>query len=131
MTATQLSTHPVHLGLGATAEKEPAFTGEMEWYAGYIERHAKDGADARLMAMHDFSTSWDVWEMHPKGEEVVLCTAGRIVLIQEVDGKEVRTELLPGEYAINPRGVWHTADVECHATCIFVTAGEGTEHRPR
>ncbi len=33
----------VHLGLGATAVAQPAFTG-MDWYADYITRHGEDGA---------------------------------------------------------------------------------------
>ena len=37
----------------------------------------------------------------------------------------------PGEAVINPRGVWHTADVEDPATVLFITAGAGTENRPR
>ena len=32
MTATNINVHPIHLGLGATAEIEPEFTGGMEWY---------------------------------------------------------------------------------------------------
>jgi hypothetical protein len=28
-----------------------------------------------------------------------------------IDGKEIRTTLRPGEYAIKAPGVWHTADV--------------------
>jgi quercetin dioxygenase-like cupin family protein len=39
--------------------------------------------------------------------------------------------LQPGEYAINPPGAWHTADVDGRATALFVTAGMGTQHRPR
>ena len=27
----RLDVHPIHLGLGATAEVEPEFTGEMSW----------------------------------------------------------------------------------------------------
>lgn len=109
---------------------EPAFTG-MDWYAGYGARHADDGKEGRLVSMHTFETSWDSWEMHPEGGEVVLCTAGTITLVQEVDGREVRTTLQPGEYAINDPGVWHTADVEGSATAVFITAGMGTQHRPR
>ena len=83
------------------------------------------------MALHTFDGPWNAWEVHPKGSEVVLCTAGEVTLIQELDGKPVRTTLHPGEYAINPPGVWHTADVTQRATAIFITAGTGTEHRPR
>jgi quercetin dioxygenase-like cupin family protein len=69
--------------------------------------------------------------MHPQGSEVVLCTAGEITLVQEIDGRHVRTTLRPGEYAINAPGVWHTADVEHEATAVFITAGIGTQNRPR
>ena len=130
--ATSISTHPIHLGLGATAEIEPAFTGEMQWYEGYIERHGSDGAEGRLVTMASFDQSWDVWEMHPLGSEVVLCTAGSITLHQEhADGSTASVTLTEGEYAVNPPGTWHTADVDATATALFITAGAGTEHRPR
>lgn len=126
-----LSKHPIHLGLGATAVREPEHTGDMEWYEAYGARHADDGAEGRLVAMHTFSEPWTMWEVHPKGHEVVLCTAGEICLVQEIDGEERRTLLRPGEYAINDPGVWHTADVSGTATAVFITAGLGTQHRPR
>ena len=126
-----LSSHPLHLGLGATALPQPLFTGEMDWYQGYGERNGGDGIEGRLVSMHTFSESWDVWEMHPKGSEVVLCTAGSIELVQEIDGAEVMTTLAAGEYAINEPGTWHTANVDDSATAVFITAGVGTEHRAR
>jgi quercetin dioxygenase-like cupin family protein len=70
--------------------------------------------------------------MHPNGTEVVVCTAGRMVLTQELaDGRRETVALEPGEYAINPPGVWHTADVDGEATALFITPGIGTQHRPR
>ena len=54
-----------------------------------------------------------------------------MTLIQEIGSDTVRTTLKPGEYAINPPGVWHTADVPEHATAFFITAGAGTENRAR
>jgi quercetin dioxygenase-like cupin family protein len=132
MKAMSLEQHPVHLGLGATASVEPAFTGEMAWYDGYQQRHNGDGKEARLVSMHQFDTSWDSWEMHPFGHEVVVCVAGQITLLQEdADGKITSLSLQPGQYAINPPGVWHTADVAVPATALFITAGYGTEGRPR
>lgn len=131
--ATSLTTHPIHLGLGATAVAEPEFTGSPDWYAGYGQRHDEtDGVEARLVSMHTFTGPWDVWEMHPLGSEVVLCTAGEMTLHQEhADGSTATVTLRAGEYAINPPGTWHTADVEGEATGVFITAGMGTEHRPR
>lgn len=126
-----LAATPLHLGLGASAVVEPEFTG-MEWYAGYVERHAADGAEGRLVSLHTFSESWDSWECHPEGAEVVACTAGSITLIQEYpDGRMETVTLGPGQCAINAPGVWHTADVAGPATVLFITAGQGTRHRPR
>ena len=127
----RLSDFPVHLGVGATAVSEPEFTGDLAWYAAYSARHERDGREARLVSMFTFDAPWDMWEMHPQGGEVVVCTAGELTLIQEVDGREVRTTLRPGEYAINEPGTWHTADVATSATALFITAGAGTQHRPR
>ena len=126
----KLSTNPIHLGLGATAVVQPAFDG-MEWYAAYGARNAADGVEGRLVSMHTFSEPWSTWEMHPKGHEVVVCTAGVITLTQEVDGASRQVVLRAGEFAINDPGVWHTADVDAPATALFITAGFGTEIRGR
>ena len=126
-----LYTHPIHLGLGATALPQPEFTG-MEWYADYVARHAADGGEGRLVSLYRFVESWDSWEMHPAGDEVVACLAGTMTLHQEFpDGRTERVVLNAGDYAINPPGVWHTADVTGEVTALFITAGLGTEHRPR
>jgi mannose-6-phosphate isomerase-like protein (cupin superfamily) len=130
-TGFDLSTFPVHLGLGATAERLGAFDGTPEWYERYGEAHASDGAEGRLVSLHTFDRPWDSWEMHPNGDELVVCVAGTVTLHQEIDG-ETRTAVLGvGEAIVNPPGVWHTADVDEPATAVFVTAGMGTEVRPR
>jgi quercetin dioxygenase-like cupin family protein len=126
-----LFTHPVHLGLGATALVQPEFTG-VEWYAEYVARYPDDGTEGRLMSMYIFTENWDSWEMHPSGAEVVLCVAGAMTIHQEMaDGTRAVVALAAGDYAINPPGAWHTADVAETATAVFVTAGWGTDHRPR
>jgi quercetin dioxygenase-like cupin family protein len=127
-----LSKYPLHLGLGATAVPQPEFTGDMGWYMDYGARNGGDGAEGRLVSMHHFTQSWDSWEMHPMGDEVVVCTSGSMTLIQEFpDGRVERTTIGAGEYAINPPGVWHTVDIEGDATALFITAGMGTEGRGR
>jgi mannose-6-phosphate isomerase-like protein (cupin superfamily) len=131
MKPPSIFTFPIHLGLGATALEQPEFSG-MEWYAAYSERVAADGAEGRLVSMYRFTESWDMWEMHPSGAEVVLCTAGTMTLHQELtDGSTATITLGPGDYAINPPGAWHTADVAGEATALFITAGLGTQHRAR
>jgi len=131
MSAPRLEERFIHLGLGARAVEEPLFAG-MEWYEGYVARHAADGVEGRLVSQYTFAESWDSWEMHPAGDEVVICISGAMVLVQEYpDGRVIEVPLAAGEYAINPPGVWHTADVAGSAAAIFITAGEGTQHRPR
>lgn len=128
----ELDRFPIHLGLGASAVPQPLFTGEMDWYGEYGERHGDDGVDGRLVSQHTFTADWDVWEVHPVGAEVVLVTAGQMRLYQEIDGNVTTTELGAGSFAINQPGVWHTADVMgSEATAVFITAGIDTEHRPR
>ncbi|MGK6354606.1 cupin domain-containing protein [Sphingomonas sp. DT-207] len=128
-----LPTNPAHLGLGASASIEPKFTGP-EWYAAYGERHGADGAEGRLVSQYSFDTSWDAWEMHPHGAELVIVTAGSLTLHQQhADGSAESITLHANDYAINPPGTWHTADVPegTTATAIFITPGLDTQHRPR
>jgi quercetin dioxygenase-like cupin family protein len=110
---------------------QPEFTG-MAWYEGYMRRHGGDGAEGRLVSLNRFDEPWTSWEMHPSGEEVVCCVQGHMTLHQQLpDGSESSIELGPGDYAINPQGVWHTADADGPVVALFVTVGEGTTHKPR
>lgn len=127
-----IETSPVHIGRGGVAAAQPPMTGGMDWYADYAARTAADGAEGWLVSAYTFTESWTSWEMHPAGEEVVICTAGRMTLHQEfADGTRATVALDAGDYAINPRGTWHTADVDSAASAIFMTCGAGTEHRER
>lgn len=132
MTAKSLITHPAHLGRAGLTTSEPEYGGGMSWYEDYSARHADDGVDGRLVSEFHFTQDWDGWECHPNGGELVYCLAGTLTLHQEMGGGEIVTTVLrPGDYAINPPGVWHTADVAGEARALFITAGLGTQHRPR
>lgn len=126
-----LLTTPVHLGLGGKVLVQPEFSG-MDWYTDYGARVAADGAEGRLVAMGRWTENWGGWEMHPAGDELVVCIEGSMTVHQEQpDGSLVSVTLGPGDYAINPPGIWHTADVTGSATALFVTSGLGTQNRPR
>ena len=135
MTARKLESFPLHLDSHAGAIAQPEFPRDhraMQWYMDYSARNAADGTAGRLVSMFTFSEDWAGWEMHPAGDEVVLCLTGTMVLHQEFpDGTTATVPLGPGEYAINPPGVWHTADIARLATGLFITAGAGTQNRPR
>lgn len=124
------STH-VHLGLGATAVPIPDFEWTPEFLARYAADHGGDGPEGRLVLLGTGDSSWTTWERHPTGEELVVVTAGRMTLVQDLDGTEHRVELGPGDAVVNPRNVWHTADIDEPCTALFVTPGIVTEHRPR
>lgn len=130
-TVPDLTETPIHLGLGARAVPLEGFAWSPEYMTAYGERVASDGDEGRLVTLGDMATSWDTWEVHPAGEEVVLVVSGRVRLVQEVDGAEQATEVGPGGYVINGAGVWHTADVIDPARVLFITPGRGTTHRPR
>ncbi len=86
----------------------------------------------RLVSQFGCTESWASWEMHPHGEELVVLVGGSVDLIVSADGEESCVPLRsPGAFAIVPRGAWHTADVHEPCTMLFVTSGEGTEHKPR
>ena len=126
-----LADSPIHLGRGATAVPLPDFSWSAEYLAAYVERFAADGDEGRLVTMGALSATWDTWERHPAGEEVVLVLSGRADLIQRIDGGERRIALSAGQAAVNPPGVWHTADVHEPGEALFITPGRGTEHEPR
>jgi len=131
MTARSLQQYPIHLGRGGTAIAQPEFDGP-QWYEAYARRSAMDAADGRLVSLFSFSENWTSWEMHPSGDEVVYCVSGTMTLHQELaDGTKQSLALNAGEYAINPPGAWHTADADGSVTALFITAGEGTAHKPR
>jgi mannose-6-phosphate isomerase-like protein (cupin superfamily) len=132
MSAKALTDFPIHLGRSGAAMSEPPFVRDMSWYVDYGARHADDGAEGRLVGEYVFTENWGSWEQHPRGGEVVYCISGKLILHQELAGGRVETTILmPGQYAINPPGVWHTADIEGETRALFITAGEGTENRPR
>jgi len=131
MKGKSLFDFPIHLGMGAKAVAEPEFTGP-EWYDEYVERHGDDLDEGRIVSLFRFEESWSSWEVHPFGDEVVCVIQGYMTLLQELpDGSQQSHELGPGAYTNNPPGTWHTADTDVPVVALFITAGKGTDHRPR
>ncbi len=130
--AIDITTLPVHLGLGGTARVVDGFDWTPERLAQYGRETLADGADGRLVMMFETKGEWTSWERHPAGAEVVIACTGRHRFVQELDGGEHVVEIGPGEALINPPGVWHTADSGDDGGWILtITSGLGTEHRPR
>jgi uncharacterized cupin superfamily protein len=84
-----------------------------------------------LVACASYETDWPRWEMHPNGDEVVCLLAGCITFVlQEEQGTKSIELTKSGEYVLVPKGTWHTAKVQGPCRTLFVTPGEGTQHRP-
>ncbi len=73
---------------------------------------------------------WSSWERHPGGDEFVYLLDGEVEMLIEQAGGLQRTRLSGRGAVIVPRGCWHTAKVAAPSRLLFITWGEGTEHRP-
>ena len=84
-----------------------------------------------LVSSYVFSENWSMWEMHPAGDELVCLLSGDVTLVLDRHGaKEKRHLRKPGEFVIIPKGTWHTARTQASTKMLFLTPGEGTDHRP-
>jgi mannose-6-phosphate isomerase-like protein (cupin superfamily) len=73
---------------------------------------------------------WAHREMHPKGDEGVYLLDGDVTMIFERRRGEKRVRLAPRQAVVVPAGVWHRALVPVSSRLLFMTYGEGTEHKP-
>lgn len=87
-------------------------------------------AGHELIACHEFTEDWPSWEVHPHGDEVVVLLAGTTTFHLQIDGGETQVTLSEqGQCVVIPKGVWHTASTDEFARLLFITPGQGTEHR--
>lgn len=115
----------VHLpdgGGGIPVDCTPAFWSEL---ASGTQRY-----EGRLITAYHLSEDMGHWEMHPAGEEVLICISGSAeAVLQRPDGEE-SIAMSPGTGCIVPRGVWHRLRVHEPGIVMFITPGEGTRHKP-
>ncbi|MEU9337066.1 cupin domain-containing protein [Streptomyces sp. NPDC048290] len=129
--AIDLRTTPVHLGLGSRAHPVEGFAWDPEVLRAYSAAVAADGAEGRLVTIFDGDGPGDHWERHPAGDELVVCLSGSVTVTRDAEGVPDRVVLGPGEATVNPAGTWHAVDMAGPASLLTITAGLGTEHRPR
>ncbi|HEX2576552.1 MAG TPA: cupin domain-containing protein [Aquihabitans sp.] len=129
--AIDLTTTPLHLGLGSRARPIEGFAWDPAVLGAYAAAVAADGSDGRLLVIIDEEGRGDHWERH-LGDEVVICLEGAItVVVEGSDGMEVEVALDPGQGTVNPAGAWHAVDVEGAGRILTITPGAGSEHRSR
>lgn len=129
--AIDLSTTPLHLGLGSRARPIDGFAFDPAVLQAYGDAVAADGREGRMIVLIDEEGPDDHWECHPAGDEIVVCISGSITVVRQVDDGIEEVVLGSGEATVNPAGVWHAVDANGAARILTVTPGLGTEHRSR
>jgi mannose-6-phosphate isomerase-like protein (cupin superfamily) len=87
-------------------------------------------AGGTLVTMLSGQGDWPHWEMHPKGDEVLVLVEGSLRVLFERGDAEEAHDLAPGATLIVPAGVWHRAVNQQDVRMLFLTYGEGTQHKP-
>ncbi|MFO1012452.1 MAG: cupin domain-containing protein [Caulobacteraceae bacterium] len=85
---------------------------------------------ATLVSFGTGEGDWPHWEMHPKGDEVLVLVEGSLTLILDEAGVERRQDMTAGQTLVVPKGAWHRAIGQRGVKMLFITYGEGTQHRP-
>jgi hypothetical protein len=84
----------------------------------------------RLVSAYRFTEDWSSWERHPAGDELVVQFSGAMDFVLDTDDGVRVVELRGRAAVLVPRNVWHIARVLEPSDAMFVTRGDGTEHRP-
>ena len=85
--------------------------------------------DGRLVMASRMTESTAHWEMHPQGEEFLYLLSGAVDVVLEEAAGERRVALRRGTACLVPRGTWHRVEVREPGELLFITYGEGTQHR--
>lgn len=115
-----------HLGVGPEVTQLPLTPDFWPTIGQRTDIHS-----GRLFAAYDMEGDWDVWEVHPAGDELVMALGGSMTFHFDEGDNVTQLKVPDGHYAVVPAGVWHTADVPRPCRMIGITWGEDTEHRPR
>lgn len=86
--------------------------------------------DGYLVTSFHCDSDWSSWEMHPNGDELIYVRTGAVDLLVEDSQGVQRVPVLAGQLYVMRRGVWHRALAREPADMLFITSGEGTQHRP-
>lgn len=76
--AIDLSTTPLHLGLGSRARPIDGFAFDPTVLQAYGDAVAEDGIEGRMVVLIDEEGPGDHWERHPAGDEVIVCVSGTV-----------------------------------------------------
>lgn len=86
--------------------------------------------NGRVLGVFEYGSTWDYWERHPVGVEVVHTLQGSVRFHLHDGHYGTAVRLVAGQSLLVPEGVWHRAEVVTSAQLLFVTPTPAiTEHR--
>jgi mannose-6-phosphate isomerase-like protein (cupin superfamily) len=91
-------------------------------------RRVLEFGSGQLISRFTTASAWPTWEMHPNGDELIIQISG--ITVFTIEGFEAPVTLSAGQFFVVPAGFWHTASSIEVGDAIYVTNGEGTQHRP-
>ena len=115
----------VHLAAGGGAQQLPG--GEPFWAlpGPELDRFGQGWLITEFVCASD----WPNWEMHPHADEFVYLLSGLADFLIEIDDAVQNIHMKAGEAVLVPKGRWHTAKVFAPSRMLFMTRGEGTQHK--
>lgn len=131
--AIDLSRSPVHISTHAAKDFAvlEGFGFDGPSFESYVQDKCSDEDPGCLVMIENSPASWPTWERHPAGDELVFILEGHGTFFHEIDGEPVPIEFAPGDTILNPKGVWHTADLTEPLRAIYITTCPETDHKPR
>jgi mannose-6-phosphate isomerase-like protein (cupin superfamily) len=127
--AVPLDFSSTYLRLRADASIEPLTVDNTLWQR-IIAGQLGDFHNEFLIACGSCDADWPTWEMHPNGDEIVCLLSGAVTFVlQEAQGTQTIDLNQSGQYVVVRKGIWHAARTRGPCRLLFITPGEGTQHR--
>lgn len=130
-----LSKTPIHL---ASIHREGSDFEPLDWFdfdgasfGRYVENYCSSDNPGRLVMIETTASDWPTWERHTEGDELVIILEGSGTFHQLIGNDQQSSPFKAGDTYLNPRGVWHTADVVEPMRAVYITPCPGTENKPR
>ena len=130
-----LAKTPIHIATIETGDHP--FT-PLDWFSfdgqsfgRYVTEYCSESNPGRLVMVESMSADWPTWERHTQGDELVIILEGTGTFHQQSDDRLESRPFKAGDTFLNPKDVWHTADVTETMRAVYITPCPGTENRPR
>jgi mannose-6-phosphate isomerase-like protein (cupin superfamily) len=131
----KLNQTPIHIDSASGTNQHATVLTDFNFdgpsFERYIAQHCQADRPGRLVMIETSPVSWDTWECHPEGDEIVIVIEGEGEFIQQSTDGEIRIPVGRGDTVVNPKGVWHTADITTPIKAVYITPCPQTHHKPR